>query len=802
MNQPTQSRLLQWAGLFLFLQSAILTLAPAVRERTWDAPLRFSHWIGFAVWCATTYYAHRVLTRRLPESDPYLFPAAALLSGWGLLTIWRLAPNFGLRQTLWHAVGMAAFAFAVSRLRNLSYLKNYKYLFLSGGLLITALTLIFGKNPMGGGPRLWLAFGDLYLQPSEPLKILLAVYLSAYLAERSGIRLSSKPLLAPTLFVTGIALLLLVVQRDLGAAFIFVFIFTIFIFIASGKRRTLLAAGGFLVLALALGYFSIDVIHARMVGWLDPWRDPSGNSYQIIQSLLAIANGGVFGRGLGIGNPSLVPVALSDFIFSAIAEESGLLGVVGLIAAIWLILSRGILAALRAPDNFRRYLAAGVSAYLGAQSLLIIGGNLRLFPLTGVTLPFVSYGGSSLLTSFAALYLLIVVSATEDEEPAPLSSAAPYSALTGIFLVGFSACVIVASWWALVRDADLLERTDNARRAIADRYVPRGALLDSANRPIDLTRGQSGSYLREYFYPSLAPITGYTHPVYGQAGLEASLDDYLRGLDGNPSSLIFWNELLYGTPPPGLDVRLSLDLDLQTAADSALGTHRGAVVLLNANSGEILVMASHPTYDPNQLGEIGEDLAQDASSPLLNRAAQGLYPLGDILLPLVKANFGETRPSDPNLLTFYEKLGLFSPPLTVLPVATNPPAEKADEARVSPLQVGLAAATLSARGIVPAPRIATAIQTEKGWLSLSALGQPKEALTAKAADEAALALMQSNRAYWSRVSQATSAKQATTWLIAGTPPNWKGAPLVLVVALEEDNPALAQRIADSLLGGK
>ncbi len=799
MNQFTSKRLLQWAGIFLFLQSIILTLAPAVRERTWDAQFRFAHWIGFVVWCAATYVAHRVLTRRLPERDPYLFPAAALLSGWGLLTVWRLAPNFGARQTLWYVVAIAVFIFAVSRLPNLSYLKNYKYLVLSGGLLVTALTLIFGANPMGGGPRLWLALGDIYLQPSEPLKIILAIYFAAYLAERSVIRLSSASMLAPTLFVTAIALLLLIIQRDLGAAFIFVFIFTIFIFIASGKRRVLLIAGGFVALSLLLGYFFIDVIHTRMIGWINPWRDPSGGSYQIIQSLLSIANGGVFGRGLGIGNPSLVPIALSDFIFSAIAEESGLLGGVALIIAIWLIFSRGILAALHAPDNFQRYLAAGVSAYLGAQSLLIIGGNLRLFPLTGVTLPFVSYGGSSLLTSFVALYLLIIVSTVEDAEPAPLTNPAPYSTLTGIFLVGFAACILVASWWALVRDGDLLERTDNARRAIADRYVPRGELFDSSNRPINATRGDVGSFARAYLYPNLAPITGYTHPIYGQAGLESSLDDYLRGLEGNPYGLVFWNELLYGTPPRGLDIRLSLDLDLQSVADAALETHRGAVVLLNANSGEILVMASHPTYDPNQLSAIGGDLAHDDSSPLLNRAAQGIYPLGEILLPLVKANFGETRPSNKDLLAFYNQLGLFRAPLTILPSAQNPLVEKAEDAQVSPLQVVLAAAALSARGVIPAPRIATALQTvDEGWRTFAPLDQPSAVLSAKAADAAAFALLQSNRAYWSQTSRAKSTNQTITWLIAGTPPDWQGAPLVLVVALEEDNLALVERIGQSL----
>ncbi|HNB40434.1 MAG TPA: FtsW/RodA/SpoVE family cell cycle protein, partial [Anaerolineales bacterium] len=436
MNNQVQSRLLQWSALFLFLQSIILTLAPAVRERTWDVDYRLSHWFGFLIWCIFTYIAHRTLNHYLPEKDPYIFPAATLLSGWGLLTVWRLDESFCIRQAAWFATSIIVLILAVRYFRSLSFLRNYKYVFLIGGLLITALTLIFGTNPMGAGPRLWLGLGGVYFQPSEPLKILLVIYLSAYLAERSNIRLSSLPLLIPTLLVTGVALLLLVVQRDLGTASIFIFLFTIFIFIVTGKRRILIGTGSFLLIALLIGYFLIDIIHVRVVGWLNPWDDPTGNSYQIIQSLLAVANGGTLGRGLGIGSPLLVPVAISDFIFAAIAEETGLLGTLGLIATIWLILARGLTIALRAPDNFRRYLAAGIVAYLGVQSLLIIGGNLRLLPLTGVTLPFVSYGGSSLLTSFIALYLLLSISNVEDDEPATLSNPAPYSILAGIFALG------------------------------------------------------------------------------------------------------------------------------------------------------------------------------------------------------------------------------------------------------------------------------------------------------------------------------------------------------------------------------
>ncbi|MDP1546452.1 MAG: FtsW/RodA/SpoVE family cell cycle protein [Anaerolineales bacterium] len=800
MNDRIQSRLLQWSALFLFLQSVILTLSPAVRERSWDVDYRLSHWIGYLAWVALTVLTHRVTTKSMAERDPYLFPAAALLSGWGILTIWRLDESFGIRQILWLGVSLILFALALRIRPNLSILRRYKYLFLSGGLFITALTLAFGTNPLGFGPRLWLGCCGVYFQPSEPLKLLLVIYLSAYLADRASIQLFSFPLLVPTLVVTGLALLLLLVQRDLGTASIFVCIFTIVIFIATGKRRILISATLFLLLALLVGYFFIDIIHIRVVGWLNPWDDPSGDSYQIIQSLLAVANGGALGRGLGIGSPLLVPVAISDFIFAAIAEETGLIGTLGLIATIWLILARGLITSLRATDRFRRYLAVGVVAYFGVQSLLIIGGNVRLLPLTGVTLPFVSYGGSSLLTSYIALYFLLAISNTEEVEPAQLHDPRPHSILAGVLAIGLAASALSAGWWAIVRGPDLLTRTDNPRRAIADRYVLRGELVDKNNTPINVTEGQSASYLRTYLYPQLAPVTGYTHNVYGQAGLEASLDNYLRGLQGNPTSLILWNQLLYGTPPPGLDVRLSIDITLQSAADQLLGGHRGAILLMNADTGEILVMVSHPVFDPNKLSEEGEALSQDQYSPLLNRATLGLYPIGTGTLPIIQAEFGERQPTDTELKAFYEKLGFYQAPILSMPAVYDVENSQVEQLRISPLQMSIAAAALSSGGVSPAPRIATAVNTiEQGWVILPALGMPSNVLQEQAANDAAQAFLKQGKSYWSHTGQASLNETIITWHLAGTQPDWQGASLVLVVALEENNTFLAQFIADNLM---
>lgn len=798
MTDRLQGRLLLAAAAFLFLYSLILTLSPAVRARSWAVDYRLSHWIAFATWAALFAIMQRETARLLPDRDPYLLPLAGLLSGWGLLTVWRLNPAFGLRQATWLAISVAALNAILRAPSDLRFLYRYKYVLLTSGLVLTSLTLIFGTNPAGYGPRLWLGCCGFYFQPSEPLKLLLVVYLAAYLAGRPPIRLRVFPLLLPTLLLTILALLILLVQRDLGTASIFILLYTAVLFLATGRRRVLLASTAALVAAGLLGYFAIAVVHSRIDVWLNPWNDPSGSSYQLTQSLLAIGNGGAFGRGPGLGSPSLVPVAISDFIYSAIAEETGLLGTMGILIGLGMLLARGLRAAFRAPERFRRLLAGGLTAYLGIQSLLIIGGNLRLLPLTGVTLPFVSYGGSSLLTSFVAMGLLLVIGGQAEQSPAPLPDSKNYFLLARILGGALLAISLSNAWWAIVRGPDLLERTDNPRRTISDRYVPRGSLLDRNSEAITLTRGERGGYQRVYLYPALAPLTGYTNPIFGQAGLESSLDDYLRGLQGNPRSRIWWDHLLYGTPPPGLDVRLSLDLALQRRADELLGEHAGAIVLINAQTGEILVMASHPSYDPNELDEKGAQLAQDPTSPLLNRAAQGTYPPGTVTAPLIQL-FADGN-SASAVQSLYEKLGFFDAPRARMPVAVPTPREDLRDMRISPLQMALAAAPLANQGIRPAARIALAVRTPlQGWVVLPALDEAAELFPKELVLSAADALAASGQPYWQWIGRGDTEKKRVTWFVAGTMPNWQGTPLTIVVLLEDDLPLAARSIGQQIL---
>ena len=799
MSRTIQSNLLKIAGGFLFLQSVILSLSPVVRERNWDAGILWHHWIALAIWIGLVVRAHNDLKKHLPDADPYLFPVTALLSGWGLLTIWRLDDGFGSRQTLWVIIGMVTFI-AGMRISSLKFLQRYKYILLLGGLSLTALTLLLGTNPSGFGPRLWLGCCDVYFQPSEPLKLLLIVYLSAYLSEKLPYRLKTRHLLFPTLILGGIVILLLIIQRDLGTASIFLALYATIAYIATNRKQILFISISSIIFIGIAGYYHIGIVNTRIATWLNPWADPGGSSYQIIQALISIANGGIEGRGLGLGYPDLVPVALSDFIFSAISEETGLIGTLGLLAIFGIIITRGFRIALRAPDLFKRFLATGISTYLGVQTILIVGGNLRILPLTGVTLPFVSYGGSSLLTSFIALLILLLISNQHDDEPAPLEQPAPYLTLNTIIVLGLLASALASGWWAVIRATDMLQRPDNLRRIIEERYVPRGTILGRFDSVITTTIGETGSFSRQYVYPDLAPITGYSSLVYGQAGLEISLDGYLRGLTGTPAINIWRDHLLYGMSPPGLDVRLSIDLSLQSRADKMMRGQSGAVVVLNAQTGEILAMASHPTYDPNDLQEIAAGLLSDSTKPLINRAASGLYPTGSVLEPFALALGNNTTLDMDQLVNVYNSFGFNTQPNLRMDTADSFIDEDDRQIYVSPLQMALASAVFSNNGNIPSPQVAIAVNTpNSGWVILPALEKPVEAIQPSVASDAVTSYIAGGNNFWSHTGQAINNESDITWFIGGTPPNWKSAPLVVVIVLEKTDPALAQHIGQELL---
>jgi len=837
------------AALFLFVTSAALTLAPAVRFHTLNTQMRWQHWIGLIVWAVGFSFAYKQADRFIPDRDPYLLPIISLFTGWGLLTLFRLDPAYGFKQTIWLAICLAGLI-AGFRLKSiLPMLRRYKYIWLSIALILTILTFFFGTNPAGSGPKLWLGMGGIYLQPSEILKLVLVIYLAAYLADRvtAGFRLMQ--LLTPTLLVAGFALLVLVIQRDLGTASLFIALYTVVIYIASGKRRFLLISFLVIVAALITSYFVFDVVRIRVEGWINPWLDPNGHSYQIVQSIIAIANGGIFGRGIGLGSPGVVPVAQSDFIFPSIIEETGFIGAVAIIVLFAIFTLRGFYISLHAPNQFQRYLSAGLTTYLISQALLIMGGTIRLLPLTGVTLPFFSYGGSSLVTAFFAVLLLLIISNQRIEQTTPLFQTRAYFFAGTVFLSAFLLVALVTSWWSFFRADDLLARNDNPRRFISDQYVTRGSVLDRNNAILAETTGEPGNLTRVLTYPPLSALIGYSNSNYGQAGLEAGLDSTLRGVYGNSAFTVFSTRLLTAQYPVGADVRLSLDMKLQQKADSLLIGQTGAIVLLNSKTGEILATATSPTFDANTLDENWSTWIKQEGSPLLNRATQGFYPAGNATgglllanllasrnLPPISSNF--SRSSDPasqnycaldpginpswgqmvssgcsksssmleyyvgntSVSALYKHLELDSISNTVendgsLPANASPEnasGENNNESMlVSPLQMAVAYAPFSNGGNAISPILATAYRYKKKDWQLFPVDNNATTLPPMASDQAAALLSNSSIPGWSIISSAPTSTGSIDWFIAGTQSAWQGTPIVLVVALENSNPQAA-----------
>jgi len=280
----------------------------------------------FLGWLAGILLLWIVLRKRVPSADPWLLPIMGLLTGWGLLTIWRLSPSLGQKQMIWYLVGCLGVALGLSLHDLIATLKRYSTVWLLAGILLVTLTFFIGVHPGGSGPKLWLNLFGVYLQPSEPLKLLMIVYLSAFFADQIRPNISVMASILPTVVMTALIAILLIFQRDLGTAALFVCIYIFMLALTTHRRRFLWIFPLVVLAAGVAGYFLFDVVHLRVDTWLNPWLQADSASYQLVQGQIAIATGKLFGTGPGLGSPGFIPVAVSDFIFAAIAEETGLLG--------------------------------------------------------------------------------------------------------------------------------------------------------------------------------------------------------------------------------------------------------------------------------------------------------------------------------------------------------------------------------------------------------------------------------------------------------------------------------------------
>jgi cell division protein FtsW (lipid II flippase) len=378
-----------------------------------------------AVFVGSTLVLSLLLGWLLPDADQYILPVISLLSGVGTLVITRLNTSLGHRQLLWVLVGEVAAVIAIRFPRHLSTLRLYKYTWAFAGLLLIAATIVAGTDINGSGYKRWIGFHGVYFQPVELLKPLMVIFFAAYLDEKhellaaarlaiGRIRLPPLQYLAPLPFVWGLSLLLLIRQNDLGSALLFLGIFLAMVYV--GTARAFYPVSGIVLFSAGafLAFHLFPHVRDRTEIWLDPWAHASGSGYQLVQGLIALAVGGVGGQGLGQGSPGLVPVVTTDFILAAIGEELGLAGICVLLALILFVVFRGLSVAIRRVDGFEKLLAAGLMAVLAIQTIVIVGGTTRLMPLTGVPLPFLSYGGSSALADYVIVSLLLRISAAPE----------------------------------------------------------------------------------------------------------------------------------------------------------------------------------------------------------------------------------------------------------------------------------------------------------------------------------------------------------------------------------------------------
>ena len=526
--------------------------------------------------------AHIAIRFLAPAADPAILPIVFVLSGIGITMVTRLAPNLAVNQTIWLFISVVAMVVVLAVIRNLDALARYKYSIGILGVALLLLPIVIGQDRYGA--KLWISFGAFTFQPGEIAKIAITLFLAFYLAlNREALSVSMRSvgpfriprfkMLLPLFVMWGISLIVVIFERDLGSALLFFVFFVIMLYVATGRASYVFVSVALLAIGGVVLYHFFTHVQTRVNIWLDPFKDPSGDGYQIVQSLYSIADGGLTGTGIDKGMPTLIPVVESDFIFSAIAEELGLFGGAAIITLFLLLTVRGLATAARAKSDASAFAAAGLTSVLAFQTFLIVAGVTKLMPLTGVTLPFMSQGGSSLLSSFIIVALLLragdegtgretelepskkvldsqrlAVSSggahassvlhgnhirggfgLQSEESGVLGRVALGKRLTNLVTVFtlFFTVLLGNLTFLMVIDASRIQALPTNNHTIAkSAYVQRGAIMTSDGVTLaESVKQDDGTYVRNYPHDGMAAHTvGYISTQYGTSGIESSMN--------------------------------------------------------------------------------------------------------------------------------------------------------------------------------------------------------------------------------------------------------------------------------------
>lgn len=598
--------------------------------------------------------AHLAIRKLAPGADPALLPLSFALSGIGIAFVTRLAPELAMRQVMWLFFGVVCMLLVLIFLKNLDRIANYKYTLMIVGflLLLSPLLPVVGQEIYGS--RIWLNIAGISFQPGEIAKILIVLFLAGYLAQNREMlsifthrigpfKIPDLATLVPLLVMWVISLLIVIFEKDLGSALVVFFVFITMLYVATGKKTYLII--GFVLIAIGgvAAFLLFDHVQIRVDTWLDPFKDATGDGYQLVQAIFSIADGGLFGVGIGNGMSDQIPIVESDFIFAAIAEETGLLGAAGLLLLYLCFAIRGLVTAARAKSDVSSFIAVGLTASIILQAFIIVGGVTRLIPLTGLTLPFVSQGGSSLLASFIAIGFLLrcgdqstglgteMISGTgtlSSESVLGRVSLGKRLTKTMIaFSVLFALLVANLTLIMVVQANDYKNMPSNNHTLAREARTERGTISTYDNVVLAQSVLQDdGTYKRVYPSGTLAAhVVGYASEAYGTAGIEASYNDTLKGQRNYAS----WVDVVNAATDAGTsgnDVKLTINSTIQQAAEQALDGFNGACVVIDPETGAVLALASSPSYNASDIESIlssGSD-----SSALYNRATQALYSPG------------------------------------------------------------------------------------------------------------------------------------------------------------------------------
>jgi cell division protein FtsW (lipid II flippase)/cell division protein FtsI/penicillin-binding protein 2 len=600
--------------------------------------------------------AHLAVRKWAPGADAAILPISFALSGIGIAFITRLAPELAVKQVLWLVAGIVCMILILAFVKNIDKIANFKYTLMLAGFLLLLSPMVPGLGQEINGSRIWLSLGPFSFQPGELAKIMIVLFLAGYLAANREMlsvftwkigpfTLPDFRTLLPMLLMWAISLLIVIFEKDLGSALVVFFVFISMLYVASGKKSYVIV--GFILAAIgAVAMWSIfEHVQVRVSTWLDPFADANGTGYQLCQAIYSMADGDLFGVGIGNGLCSQIPVVESDYIFAAIAEETGLLGAAGLLLLYLCFAVRGILTAARAKSDVSSFIATGLTICLVLQAFIIVGGVTRLIPLTGLTLPFVSQGGSSLLASFITVGFLLKCGdeGTGVESEVSMGTTTTSLRINGvlgrvslgkrlthviIILSVLFAALVGNLTMLMVVNADYYKNLGTNNHTIQKEATKERGTISTSDGDIlaQSIKNADGTYTRIYpAGPLAAHVVGYYSTQYGASGIESSYDSTLKGSDHFAN----WTDVLNsyaGIQTSGNDVKLTIDSRIQQAAQDALDGFSGACVVLDPKTGAVLAMASSPTYNASDY----ESLLSSSSNSdaLFNRATQALYAPG------------------------------------------------------------------------------------------------------------------------------------------------------------------------------